>query len=62
MRGCNTASLTKELEQLRKDRKIREEENRLRLLIEKEKELIKKDSITTNIIKMVKQYFNKEQN
>ena len=60
IQGCNTTSLTKELEQLRKDRKIREEENRLRLLIEKEKELIKKDSRTANIIKMVKQYFNKE--
>ena len=52
--------LQKELDTLRKDRKIREEENRLRLLIEKEKELIKKDSRTANIIKMVKQYFNKE--
>ena len=60
IQGCNTASLTKELEQLRKDRKIREEENRLRLLIEKEKELIKKDSITNKIINKVIKYFNKE--
>ena len=60
IQGCNTTSLTKELEQLRKDRKIREEENRLRLLIEKEKELIKKDSITNKIINKVMKYFNKE--